>query len=79
MSLTSPSFGLTDIDAYENETRKFHVFGNAYLRFNIMEGLKFTTTFSRITTTMVAKVSSWAQVCQKNIHWELHIIKIKRV
>jgi len=48
MSLTSTPSPLVDfdIDAYENETRKFHVFGNAYLRFNIMEGLKFTTTFS---------------------------------
>lgn len=48
MSLTSTPSPLVDfdIDGYENETRKFHVFGNAYLRFNIMENLKFTTTFS---------------------------------
>lgn len=48
MSLTSTPSPLVDfeIDAYENTTRKFHVFGNAYLRFNLMEGLKFTTTFS---------------------------------
>ena len=48
MSLTSTPNPLVDfeIDAYENQTRKFHVFGNAYLRFNLMEGLKFTTTFS---------------------------------
>lgn len=48
LSLTSTPSPLVDfdIDAYENETRKFHVFGNAYLRFNIMDGLKFTTTFS---------------------------------
>lgn len=48
MSLTSTPSPLVDldIDAYENQTRKFHVFGNAYLRFNLMKGLKFTTTFS---------------------------------
>ncbi|EOS11312.1 SusC/RagA family TonB-linked outer membrane protein [Phocaeicola sartorii] len=48
LSLTSTASPLVDfdIDAYENETRKFHVFGNAYLRFNIMDNLKFTTTFS---------------------------------
>lgn len=48
LSLTSTPSPLVDfdIDAYENETRKFHVFGNAYLRFNIMDGLRFTTTFS---------------------------------
>lgn len=48
MSLTSTPSPLVDfeIDAYQNETRKFHVFGNIYMRFNIMEGLKFTTTFS---------------------------------
>lgn len=48
MSLTSTPSPLVDfaIDAYDNETRKFHVFGNAYLRFNIIDGLKFTTTFS---------------------------------
>ena len=31
---------------YTNQTRKFRVFGNVYLRANIMKGLKFTTTFS---------------------------------
>lgn len=31
---------------YQNQTRKFQVLGNIYLRFNIMDGLKFTTTFS---------------------------------
>ena len=48
MSLTSTPSPLVDfeIDAYENETRKFHVFGNVYMRFNIMDGLKFTTTLS---------------------------------
>ncbi len=48
MSLTSTPSPLVDfaIDAYDNETRKFHIFGNAYLRFNIIDGLKFTTTFS---------------------------------
>lgn len=33
-------------NAYVNDTRKFHVFGNMYLRFNLYEGLKFTSTFS---------------------------------
>lgn len=33
-------------NAYVNETRKFHVFGNMYLRFNLYDGLKFTTTLS---------------------------------
>lgn len=48
MSLTSTPSPLVDfvIDAYDNETRKFHAFGNMYLRFNILEGLRFTTTFS---------------------------------
>ena len=48
MSLTSTPSPLVDfeLDAYENETRKFHVFGNVYMRFNIMDGLKFTTTLS---------------------------------
>lgn len=48
MSLTSTPSPLVDfvIDAYDNETRKFHTFGNMYLRFNILEGLRFTTTFS---------------------------------
>lgn len=48
MSLTSTPSPLVDfvIDAYDNETRKFHAFGNMYLRFNIIEGLRFTTTFS---------------------------------
>ncbi|MDH6313933.1 TonB-linked SusC/RagA family outer membrane protein [Parabacteroides sp. PFB2-10] len=48
MSLTSTPSPLVDfdIDAYQNESRKFHVFGNLYLRFNIMDGLRFTTTFS---------------------------------
>lgn len=48
MSLTSTPSPLVDfeIDAYDNETRKFHVFGNVYLRLNVLDNLKFTTTFS---------------------------------
>lgn len=48
ISLTSTPSPLVDfeIDPYQNQTRKFHVFGNAYLRFNIGSGVRFTTTFS---------------------------------
>ncbi|MCM1332403.1 MAG: TonB-dependent receptor [Bacteroides sp.] len=35
-----------EINPYDNSTRKFHVFGNAYLRLNIADGLRFTTTLS---------------------------------
>lgn len=48
-SFTSTPNPLIDFElpyAYANETRKFHVFGSAYLRFNLYDGLKFTTTFS---------------------------------
>lgn len=31
---------------YTNQIRKYHVFGNVYMRANIMDGMKFTTTFS---------------------------------
>lgn len=44
-SVVTPLFDFRDKN-YENQTRKFHVFGNLYLRANIMDGLKFTTTFS---------------------------------
>ncbi len=49
VSFTSTPNPLIDFilpNAYENQTRKFHVFGSAYLRFNLYDGLKFTTTFS---------------------------------
>ena len=49
LSLTSTPSPVIDFEldnAYENTTRKFHIFGSAFLRFNIIEGLKFTTTFS---------------------------------
>ncbi len=49
LSFTSTPNPLIDFilpDAYINDTRKFHVFGNMYLRFNLYKGLKFTTTFS---------------------------------
>lgn len=49
LSFTSTPNPLIDFilpDAYMNDTRKFHVFGNMYLRFNLYDGLKFTTTFS---------------------------------
>lgn len=44
-STVSPLNDLED-ENYTNQTRKFHVFGNVYLRTNIMDGLKFATTFS---------------------------------
>lgn len=44
-SSSSPLYDFRDKN-YEDQTRKFHVFGNVYLRANIMDGLKFTTTFS---------------------------------
>ena len=44
-STGTPLFDFRD-ENYENQTRKFHVFGNLYLRANIIDGLKFTTTFS---------------------------------
>ena len=49
VSFTSTPNPLIDFElpnAYVNQTRKFHVFGSAYLRFNLYDGLKFTTTFS---------------------------------
>ncbi|MBQ8673434.1 MAG: TonB-dependent receptor [Bacteroides sp.] len=49
LSLTSTPSPIIDFEmenAYDNTTRKFHAFGNVFLRFNIMDNLKFTTTFS---------------------------------
>ncbi len=45
-STYNPLLDFTLPNAYVNETRKFHVFGNMYLRFNLYDGLKFTTTLS---------------------------------
>lgn len=45
-SMPNPLIDFILPNAYENQTRKFHVFGSAYLRFNLYDGLKFTTTFS---------------------------------
>lgn len=44
-STVSPLNDLVDKN-YTNQTRKFHVFGNVYLRAHIMKGLQFTSTFS---------------------------------
>lgn len=44
-STVSPLNDLVD-ENYTNQTRRYQVLGNIYLRANIMEGLKFTTTFS---------------------------------
>lgn len=44
-STSSPLLDLRDKN-YIDQTKKFQVFGNFYLRANIMDGLKFTTTFS---------------------------------
>ncbi len=49
ISFTSTPNPLIDFqlpNAYVNQTRKFHVFGNFYVRLNLYDGLKFTTTFS---------------------------------
>ena len=49
ISFTSTPNPLIDFilpNAYVNETRKYQVFGNFYMRFNLYDGLKFTTTFS---------------------------------
>lgn len=44
-SQTSPMLDLAD-ENYADQTRKFQMLGNFYLRANIIDGLKFTTTFS---------------------------------
>lgn len=44
-STVSPLNDLVD-ENYTNQTRRYQVLGNIYLRANIMEGLKFATTFS---------------------------------
>lgn len=48
MQFTSTISPLNDLvdENYVNQNRKFHILGNVYLRANIMDGLKLTTTFS---------------------------------
>ncbi|MBR5820197.1 MAG: SusC/RagA family TonB-linked outer membrane protein, partial [Alistipes sp.] len=49
ISFTSTPNPLIDFqlpNAYVDQTRKFHVFGNFYVRLNLYDGLKFTTTLS---------------------------------